>query len=206
MATAGPNYATVGADDSGVGTLTWGNPTYGVANDGEVGYVTKVAETPPSYSHYLKGTGFGFSIPTNATINGVTLAISRKRSSLGTPYCYDYIVSLIKGGTISGDNKADTSTNWPTASTDKTYGGSADMWGLSLSPSDINASNFGATLSCRLVPGTSQSYAYSNYFKITVTYTEAATGYTHSVTGVVAASISAVDGVATASISTVQGA
>ena len=63
-------------------------------------------------------------------------------------------IQLIKGGVISGDNKANRTVGGQII-TDRgftSYGGTADLWGLSMSPSDINASNFGATWSLYAVP------------------------------------------------------
>lgn len=50
------------------------------------------------------------------------------------------VVKLVVGGSVSGNNKEDSSyITW----SEKTYGGSLDTWGLTLSSSDINSSSFG---------------------------------------------------------------
>ena len=59
---------------------------------------------------------------------------------------YENSVKLVKGGTVSGTNLS-TAAALPSLLTNVTYGGSTNMWGLSLSYSDINASNFGAAFS-----------------------------------------------------------
>jgi hypothetical protein len=85
------------------------------------------------------------------------------------------VVSLIIGGSVSGDNKAATSTKWPTTEADASYGGSADKWGLTPSAAQINASNFGVALSVKNF-GATGATASVDCIEVTVTYTEAAGG------------------------------
>jgi hypothetical protein len=59
----------------------------------------------------------------------------------------DYSVKLVKGGSITGNEKADNTNYWPTAFTYKSYGGNGDLWGATLTPADINSSNFGVVFS-----------------------------------------------------------
>jgi len=55
---------------------------------------------------------------------------------------------IIQGGTISGNDYADTTNLWPANNGDAytTYGGTSDLWGLSWSPTDINSTNFGVAI------------------------------------------------------------
>jgi hypothetical protein len=48
---------------------------------------------------------------------------------------------------IGGENKADTVTFWLTEYAVRTYGGDSDLWGLTLSPAEVNAVDFGVVLS-----------------------------------------------------------
>lgn len=60
-------------------------------------------------------------------------------------------IQLVKGGTISGNNKASDNDSGQIGS-DRgfvSYGSSSDLWGLTLTPTDINASNFGAVFCVR---------------------------------------------------------
>jgi hypothetical protein len=118
----------------------------------------------------------------SGTVNGVEANIERKASAAIPPnYVRDTAVKLVKGGTVSGDNKADTSNNWPTSDGTKTYGGGSDLWGLTLSQSDINASNFGFVLEAHLYAGPYVTITASvDTMYISVTYTAASTGYVHS--------------------------
>jgi len=148
MSTAGPNAPGTMADDNAVGTKTWSNPGNVAASDNTYASVPCTAGAIET-SHYLKCTNFGFSIPSGATVNGVTVAVERKSAgdSGSNLYVRDSTVSLVKGGTVSGANKAVTATNWTTTDSTASYGGAADLWTLTLADTDINASTFGVVLS-----------------------------------------------------------
>ncbi len=174
MATAGPNAPGTMANDAAVGTDSWGTPNNAKVSDNS--YAIAVASST-SDSNYLKATNFGFAIPSGATINGVSVSIERYFST--TPNsAKDKVVKLVKGGTVSGDNKADTGTNWPSTDTAKTYGGAADLWGLTLTDTDTNASTFGVVLQIAktISDGKTASNAYVDFISITITYTEGGGG------------------------------
>lgn len=163
------------ADDSAYGTHGWSNPNNAKVSDNSY---ASVSASFGGNTHYLKATNFGFAIPSGATINGVSVSIERK-STVGSPNTVkDNVVKLVKGGTVSGSNYADTGTNWPSSDTVKTYGGSADLWGLSLTDSDVNASNFGVVLAAAMgsIIGKNACSAFVDLITITITYTVGAGG------------------------------
>ena len=168
MASQGPNFPGTGADDNAVGTQVWSNPGYITADD--TNYASCSAAGSGS-SHYLKGTNPAFTIPSGSTINGIELTINRRSfANSGNQYTVDNIVKLVKGGTVQGNDKADTVNHWPTSLTDKVYGGSSDLWGLSWSAADINASNFGAVLSAKW--GITGGFSiFADYYTFKVYYT-----------------------------------
>jgi hypothetical protein len=55
-------------------------------------------------------------------------------------------VKLVKAGSIVGNNKASGSLSTSDTDTYTTFGGSSDLWGITLTPSDVNASNFGVVI------------------------------------------------------------
>ena len=145
MSSQGPNSPSTLASD-GTGTFAWTNPGNASASDDARASATSPSGPPTGFTtDGLNATGFGFSVPSHATINGVTVEIERRKSN-GTETVIDSSVRLIKGGTPTGDNKADGVNDWPTADAYKTYGGSADLWGSTLTPADVNASGFGVSL------------------------------------------------------------
>ena len=155
-----------GTNVIGIGTVSWTNPGNIIADD--TSYAT--AALSNATSRYLAGTNYGFAIPTDATISGITVAIARFESATGAGKdVQDNIVSLIKGSTLTGTNKAATSTEWPTGSpVAATYGSTSDLWGTTWTPADINASNFGVALSAK---SSNNRTASVDYIQITVTYT-----------------------------------
>lgn len=70
--TIGPNGPTI-AGTSGSGTNTWSNPNNIKVLDGAVASVNVLTEI--STSNLLFGTGYNFGIPSNATIDGITVTV-----------------------------------------------------------------------------------------------------------------------------------
>lgn len=132
-----------------------------------------------AFTHQLQATQYGFSVPGGATITGVVLEVRSQRDTSAATI-QDKLVSLIKGGTVSGDNKATTTVyglnavNNGDAVAWQTYGSPTTLWGLSLTPSDVNASTFGAAVSCQNPSATTGS-AGIDAMRITVYYTTAGT-------------------------------
>lgn len=183
MASQGPNSCGTGANDAAVGTRAWSNPTniytvnssYASATSLSVGTFT---------TNYLKATNFGFSIPGGATIDGIVVEIYRSCNGsteiLVPGRTKDVTVSLVKGGTVSGDNKADTVTLWPSppgSGSYATYGDSTSLWGLSWTDSDINASDFGVVISGSIKRNSKSTVtAYVDHIRITIHYTSGGGG------------------------------
>lgn len=122
---------------------------------------------------YLKMTKFGFTIPTNSTINGIVVEIKKYSSQNNTTnYILDNIVRIVKSdGSFGTTNRADTSTKWGVSPNYVTYGNDTDLWGDTWSSSDINNDNFGVALSVTITYDSSTS-ALVDTARITVYYTE----------------------------------
>lgn len=72
----------------------------------------------------------------------------------------DNSVRLVVGGSVTGDDKASGSF-WPGSDPDSyvSYGSSSDDWSASLTPTNVNASDFGVAVSCKSAfSGPSVSY------------------------------------------------
>jgi hypothetical protein len=144
MTSTGPNSPGTMADDSATGTVTWTNPDNAKLSDNV--YVTATGTLVPT--HYLKATNFGFSIPTDATINGIVAEIESKASGYASP---DSVKIVKSNGVIGTPNKS--GTPWGLSDAYSTYGSSSDLWGESWTASDINNSNFGVVLYATLGSG-----------------------------------------------------
>lgn len=171
MITVGPNLPSTGASTSrgGFEGVAWTNPGNITLNDGSL--ATASLSGSDDWSPYLKGTNFGFAIPTDSIIAGIKLEINRKNNGFAAK---DDVVKLVKGGTVVGDNKA-SATSYPASLTVENYGDSTDLWGTTWTYSDVNASDFGAVLSFTQ-NGFSSSSAAVDSFKITVYYFEPSSG------------------------------
>lgn len=153
-------------DDSSYGTEAWSNPSNATASDNSYAIVSIVGAGALS-SHYLKATNFGFTIPSTATVVGITVTKEGYFSGSGGG---NSNARLVKGGTPSGDVKI----NGFGAESVITVGNSSDMWGLTLTPDDVNASDFGVVLYTDMFAGSNCSIGI-DHITITVTYNDSIT-------------------------------
>ncbi len=128
----------------------------------------KVHYDAPAVSDYLEATGLGLDIPSGSQIDGIEVKIERSAET-STPVVRDEVAQLIAPTGPIGDNKADTTTNWPTTDTVKTYGGSTDTWGRDWTAAEINSDKFGVRLQVRTK---SLDDARVDHIQIKVYYTE----------------------------------
>ena len=121
----------------------------------------------------MKAAGFDFSaVPAGSTILGVEARVEKGLGS-GSGNCHDERVYLRvgDGGTLSS-NKADTTTNWAASDTQITYGAANDVWGLTLTQSDLaNLQVLFAAVSV-----TSARQARVDAIDVRITYTPPASG------------------------------
>jgi hypothetical protein len=149
------------ADDSAAGSVAWTSIANITATDFAV--ANAALNVPGDISHYAKATNFGFAIPGTATITGVLVEVVRTASGLGV---YDKTVKLVKGGVVSGNNNGALAQEWSTFTT-VGYGSSSDLWGLTLTPADVNGATFGVVVSAT---STTPASARLDSVKITVYY------------------------------------
>lgn len=122
-----------------------------------------------NYSNWLRATDFGFNIPDGATIDGIKAEFEKKASAAGIE---DYSVKIVQG-TETGDEKK-IAGDWPTSDTYIPHGGTTDKWGVSWLSADINASNFGVSISAKCRRFYDET-AFVDHVRITVYYTEPST-------------------------------
>lgn len=169
MATAGPNNSGTQADDNAVGTQTWADvANVASSNDARS---TSSGLTGSVSTHYLKCTNFGFSIPSGATIDGITVTIERRNTGIGP--VIDNRVRIVKGGIVGSTEKAAPEA-WPGVDGTVTYGGAADLWGETWADTDINASTFGVVLSAigETQSGNPEGTPEVDNIQITINYTD----------------------------------
>lgn len=145
MTTAGPHNPSTVVDNGG--GYSWSNPSNATSSNNSYAVADGIsAGVDPDFTSRLKATGFGFAIPAGATILGIVAEIEVKASMTGSPGtsvdCSDNEALLVKAGTASGTNKS-AAAGITTTDTYKSFGGPTDLWGLSLTPADVNSSDFG---------------------------------------------------------------
>jgi len=127
----GPNSPTA-AEDQG----SWTNPTYIYSSD------DNRAEFSDVNQHKLKAYDFDFTIPTDATIDGIKVDIE---GQAGNDADKTINVALsISFYNISGDVYHDDLNFKSDATT--SFGGEDDTWNASLTEANINSSNFGVLI------------------------------------------------------------
>lgn len=175
MASQGPNYAASNVSLPNAGTNedanAWVSPGSVGADDGTEASITAATYDSPDISELLHCNDFGFSIPSDATIDGIVVEIDRRNSAGAAS---DNRVQLSTGGFafLVGDNKAATSTDWPTSTAVATYGSSTDTWNAGLTPTQINNIDFGIWISVQADAANTDIQV--DFVRITVHYTPAA--------------------------------
>ncbi len=164
----GSTNSGTGVNNAAVGSIAWTNP--GNITTSGTPYATIPTVAIATTTNYLQGSNYGFSIPANAIIDGITLVIRRQTSGTTSPLLQDDRVSLVKNGLIQPINKAQINVNWSASLGTATYGGVADNWGIAWTAADINDPTFGVVLSA-VNPNTSfNRTATVDYMRITVNY------------------------------------
>lgn len=169
MASAGPNSPSAADGTVGTGT-SWSNATNAYASDDARATATL---SSGASTRFLSLTGFGFSIPSTATIDGIVLEIERSKTGQNVR---DSSIRFLKAGSQVGDDVAATSTNWPSTDAYATYGTSTSLHGTTWTYSDINASNFGVEIKAVWAGIKGSGTPRIDHVRITVYYTDAGGG------------------------------
>ena len=170
MASQGPRYPTsaVNVSTAPENAEPWVSPTNVGADDAAEASITAATYDSPDISQQLRTSGYGFTIPAGATIDGIVVEIMRRNSAGAAS---DHRVQLQNEGNILvGDNKADTALDWPTAEALKTYGSPTDTWAASPTVDMVNDNSFfGVTLSVQADAANTDIQV--DFIRMTVYYT-----------------------------------
>jgi hypothetical protein len=134
MASTGNVFVGTGENNAGIGATAWTNPG-NITSDNATDASCNAAAT----SQYLVGRNCGFAIPTDATIVGVTVRIEAAETSAGSETLNGRLQD--ETGALTGSGK--TASIGGTTPTVYTYGGTADLWGATLTPAIVNDADFG---------------------------------------------------------------
>lgn len=119
--------------------INWTNPGNVLADDGARASYTGTTQDE------LKVTGFGFTVPLNATITGITVRSQGQGASATAAHRQARIGLTKDGSTLVGTRKTGVQYDQG-ADTDVDSGGPADLWGTTWTPAEINMATFGVLL------------------------------------------------------------
>lgn len=132
--------------ETDVGDRNWSDEGDITAEDASGAQITLFKN---DLTNYLRGNTFDFSaIPDTDEILGVEFKfVRRSNAAVSGHNVHDLSLQLTPGGTIGGNNLADTGTKWPETFTESaTYGSPTSHWGHALTAAVVKASNFGFAL------------------------------------------------------------
>jgi hypothetical protein len=165
MADTGWVIAGTGSDDATVGSTSWANPGNVTADDGTYAAATFFAA---GTSHYIKGSNFGLSVPTGATIDGIEI-----RAQLSDGFTNaDITYAQVEHPSTGFGNDQETGTQALTSSdVNYDYGGATELHGKTWTAADVNNSSFGVAYA---VTASGFSGPSCDAIWVKVYYTEAA--------------------------------
>ena len=124
------------------------------------------ALTDAQFTNYLVAKDFAFDLPNDAVITGIQVRIEKEGIHIKDKHIY-----LTKdGATVTGEDKAATTTAWPNTDTQVVHGGTTDEWGLRLTGADVNKTCFGVALA--VVDDTTTDSPCVDGIEMQLTYTD----------------------------------
>lgn len=167
----GPNNPTSEANHLVVGSTggAWTPLTNTLSSNNVYDVITNLSSAN-QYSDRLFVKGFGFALPVNANVTGITVTIERSVS--GGAVLRDSSIMLVKNGvTQTATNKA-VAGFWPTTDAIATYGSNTDVWGNTWTGADVNDANFGVDISVyRSIAAGAPQNPRIDHVTVTVCYT-----------------------------------
>jgi len=144
----------------------WVNGTNAIGQD-------NVCATDSGGSNVLDLTGFGFSVPTGSSINGITVSVKGARQS-NNGGAMDLV---ILGGATSPSPTASTGTYPVTTACSSTIfvdnGGATQLFGTTFTPAQVNATTFGVRINSGSLTGGGK-LASVDHVTVTIHYTASA--------------------------------
>jgi len=164
----GPHSPSQVVEDELDGSIHWTNPENAEASDDTYTVSGTVTSIDPQ-TLFLAATGFGFTIPDQADINGVLVEVECKCGSVGR---LSEAALVIAGEIVIGTAPSDTNVLPQTITSTESYrllGSAVDRWGSTLRPVDVSDPGFGVAIAFRR---TALNTAFSvDHIRITIYYT-----------------------------------
>jgi hypothetical protein len=152
---SGPNSPGTSANVSS-GDYAFQNPSNALVSDNTFSSAASLASLFNKTTDYLQVKNFGFNIPTGATICGIEAQVVRSATDIDIlligAWVRDYDVRIIKNNALEGSNQKQSS-GWSSSPATATYGGVNALWGTTWSPTEVNSSDFGFSISAEIKTG-----------------------------------------------------
>lgn len=166
----GPQPASAASQTASGGSNPWSNLSNILTTTAYATAVLYGSDASVHTSYMLEAMGFGFAVPSTATVVGVQASVKHTQTG-GTSAVYDNNVTLLG---VSGTpyNRAQPG-HWSGAET-YYYGTPTDLWGVALTPAVVNGPTFGLGVQCvcTLLPGSGADVGIG-YITLTVFYAPA---------------------------------
>jgi len=169
MATIGPLYPATAVEvaTAPYNGIAWvGTSIVNIyADDTSYGSIVAPQYDTGVICNLLVGRNFGATVPTDATVDGLLLEVG-KWYSAGS--ARDAIVTIYDGS-IVGSNLGSTGIAWPASIGTVSYGGSANKWGITPTPAQVNGTGFGFGISA--IASADNTDIWIDFMRMTVYYT-----------------------------------
>lgn len=153
VSTTFTTFAVVNRAGQLSGTHSWGTASNAQTSNDVRAIWSKAGGGAVPYggtTAYLQATQLTATVPANAVIDGIKATIERRINDSTASTAVDSVVYVVQGGTIQTTQNKASGTGYTTSDVAATYGGAADLWGLSWTAADVNGSGFGIAISCQV--------------------------------------------------------
>ncbi|MCP4997178.1 MAG: hypothetical protein GY933_00165 [Hyphomicrobiales bacterium] len=140
-----------GASDGTVGTVEWDDPGNITADDASEAWLDGPAKD--AQSEYIKGSNFGLSVPTGATIDGIETRAQLHDANGVAPVAYITHAQVEHPSTGFGDDQEAGTTALTGTAADYDYGGSSELHGETWTAANVNDSSFAVAYSINVGNG-----------------------------------------------------
>jgi hypothetical protein len=148
-------------------SINWATPNRSIGSDD---LYSRVQIQSGDITKYLEDKTFSFSIPSDAIVTGIQVYIERYKQAAAD--IRDYSIRLEINGSIVGSDHGTGNTLWSNTESVVVYGSPNDLWGLSLTPADVNSSTFGVLTSVYIPSGGSPTIydAYIDNVEVLISF------------------------------------
>lgn len=144
----------------------WQNINNALTDDTTYATITNDGYDIGTYTYIAKFSNFGFSVPAGNLIVGILVEIGAGADA--SEYSKFDLVQLSKNNTDRVGSNLSSGAELTAAIVNYSFGGSANLWGTTWTPAEINSTNFAVFVA--FTPTYNNSDIYLDYVRVTVYY------------------------------------